>query len=89
MKCKECKNTLKQVEKTNGYYCDSSPNVCTLSTKIIYKHKNEFGKKILSKEGTINRAMLREIIFDDGKARIKLEGIIHPEIFFNNFIFLQ
>ena len=39
MKCKECKNTLKQVGKTNGYYCDSSPNVCTLSTKIIYKHK--------------------------------------------------
>ena len=39
MKCKECKNTLKQVDKTYSYYCDSSPTVCTLSTKIIYKHK--------------------------------------------------
>ena len=37
MKCKECKETLKQVNETNSYYCISSNNKCSLSTKVIYK----------------------------------------------------
>ena len=37
MKCTECGNTLKQVGNSNGYYCDSAPKQCTLSTKVIYK----------------------------------------------------
>ena len=32
--CKECKNTLKQVEGSNRYYCDSSPTICSRSLKI-------------------------------------------------------
>ena len=60
-----------------------SKNIVLPGKSCFKKIVNEFGKKILSKEGTINRAMLREIIFDDDKARIKLEGIIHPEIFKN------
>jgi hypothetical protein len=33
-KCKECKNTLKQITG-NQYYCDSSPSNCSKSTKTI------------------------------------------------------
>jgi hypothetical protein len=35
-KCKECKNTLKQVGDTNKYYCDSSNAICSLSLKTHY-----------------------------------------------------
>jgi dephospho-CoA kinase len=51
----------------------------TCFSKIV----EEFGEKILTKEGAINRCRLREIVFDDDIARIKLENILHPVIFKN------
>ena len=44
---------------------------------------NEFGEEILTNEGTIDRHKLRDIIFSNDKARIKLENITHPIIFKN------
>ena len=38
MRCKECKRKLKSINDTN-FYCDSSPNMCSLSTKTINKYK--------------------------------------------------
>jgi len=34
MKCIECEVHLKQIRK-DVYYCNSSPTVCTQSTKIV------------------------------------------------------
>ncbi len=42
---------------------------------------NMFGKAILSKEGELNRAALREKIFSDADAKKQLEGIMHPAIY--------
>ena len=42
---------------------------------------NIFGKAILSKEGELNRAALREKIFSDADAKKQLEGIMHPAIY--------
>ena len=39
-----------------------------------------FGEKILLKNGTLNRQMLRRMIINDDTARLALERIIHPEI---------
>ena len=44
---------------------------------------NEFGGEILTNKGTIDRYKLRDIIFNNDKARIKLENIIHPVVFKN------
>lgn len=33
-KCEECGNTLKTIRDTL-YYCDSSPTICSMSTKAI------------------------------------------------------
>jgi dephospho-CoA kinase len=44
---------------------------------------NEFGEEILTNKGTIDRYKLRDIIFNNDKARIKLENITHPIIFKN------
>ena len=62
----------------------------TISKEIILPGKpcfkdivNEFGEEILTNKGTIDRYKLRDIIFNNDKARIKLENIIHPIIFKN------
>lgn len=32
-KCKECKNTLKQIGNQPRYYCNSAPTTCSMSGK--------------------------------------------------------
>lgn len=39
-----------------------------------------FGPAILHEDKTVDRRMLRRIIFDDPEARRKLESIIHPRV---------
>lgn len=39
-----------------------------------------FGQDILQPDGTLNRRLLREAIFSDPAARLKLESILHPAI---------
>jgi dephospho-CoA kinase len=41
----------------------------------------EFGKDILTSEGKLDRKKLRDIIFNDDTAKIKLEEITHPAIY--------
>ena len=41
---------------------------------------NYFGKKVLKKDGGLNRRMLRRIIINDNIARKALESFVHPEI---------
>ena len=45
-------------------------------TEII----THFGKRLLQEDGTLNRAMLRELIFSDEKQRAWLENLLHPLI---------
>ena len=39
-----------------------------------------FGQSILEEDGTLNRAKLRELIFNDPEAKSQLEAILHPLI---------
>ncbi len=39
-----------------------------------------FGRSVLQKEGTLDRAKLRNIIMDDAILRKKMENILHPQI---------
>ena len=39
-----------------------------------------FGKQVLTEAGTINRPMLREMVFADPKKRRQLNSITHPKI---------
>lgn len=41
---------------------------------------NHFGKSILYENGSINRARLGEIIFNNEKERMILNGIVHPAV---------
>jgi len=40
-----------------------------------------FGQSCLSADGTLNRAGLREIIFNDADKKLQLEGIMHPLVY--------
>ena len=45
-------------------------------TKIV----ELFGQKVVRKQGTLDRARLRNIIVDDSFLRQKMENILHPQI---------
>jgi dephospho-CoA kinase len=40
----------------------------------------EFGPQILEKDGTLSRAELAKLVFEDPEKRLTLEGILHPLI---------
>ena len=42
-----------------------------------------FGEEILNDNKSINRNKLRDLVFSDPKNKIKLENIIHPEVYSN------
>ncbi len=46
----------------------------------LQKICSAFGQSILEEDGTLNRGKLRELIFNDPKAKLELETILHPLI---------
>ena len=54
------------------------PDSPTQTLKMIVQ---SFGKEILRSDGTLNRKLMREIIFSDQEKRILLEDILHPIVF--------
>ena len=49
-------------------------------SSALIKIQEKFGKDILLKDGNLNRAKLREIIFKDSKQKYWLEKLLHPQI---------
>lgn len=39
-----------------------------------------FGERVLAEDGSIDRKVLAEIVFNDPEARAKLNGIVHPAV---------
>lgn len=46
----------------------------------LKKIKEKFGEDILLKDGNLNRARLRKIIFEDSSEKDWLENLLHPQI---------
>ena len=42
--------------------------------------RNEFGDTVMADDGTLDRSVMRRVIFNDADARRRLEGILHPVI---------
>jgi dephospho-CoA kinase len=40
-----------------------------------------FGPEVLLADGTLDRAALARIVFEDSRARASLEAIVHPEVY--------
>ena len=58
-----------------------SHELTTKSQATLKKIAQVFGKDILSSDGSLNRAALRQKVFGDSEARKKLEAILHPAIY--------
>lgn len=52
----------------------------TEQSLVLSTIKQHFGPKILLDDGTLNRKLLREIIFNDAQERLWLEQLLHPLI---------
>ena len=49
-------------------------------SKVLGQIQKKFGDEILLEDQSLNRAKLREIIFDNSEDKIWLEQLLHPEI---------
>jgi dephospho-CoA kinase len=49
-------------------------------TSSLAEIRRQFGDGVISGDGSLDRAALRKIVFDDEASRIDLENILHPRI---------
>jgi dephospho-CoA kinase len=49
-------------------------------TPVLTRIASEFGAEALHPDGSLNRAWLRERVFADPSARVRLEALLHPPI---------
>lgn len=49
-------------------------------TKALTLISEAFGHDVVNQDGTLNRAVLGSIIFNDDSARLKLNSIVHPAV---------
>ena len=59
---------------------DLAKEVVSLGTSTLAKIHQHFGDDILMDDGSLNRAKLREIIFNDKEQKAWLEALMHPAI---------
>jgi dephospho-CoA kinase len=55
-------------------------DIVTPPSPVLAKIVERFGSTVLTSQGTLDRALLREIVFADAAARADLEAITHPAI---------
>jgi dephospho-CoA kinase len=48
---------------------------------IVKDIEANFGKNYITPEGALNRAAMRDLVFNDSAARAKLNAILHPAIY--------
>ena len=58
----------------------SSRVVVEIGKPALSSIEDEFGSDVISDDGSLNRAKLREIIFKDDEAKSWLESLLHPLI---------
>ena len=54
--------------------------VVTKGSPALDEIRNEFGDEAIDEAGSLDRAAMRRIVFDDDDARTRLEAILHPRI---------
>jgi len=59
---------------------DLAREVVEPGTRGLARIVEEFGEEVLDAEGRLDRKRLGEVVFEDGQARAKLNGILHPLI---------
>ena len=66
-----------------------SHQLTTANQPIIKDIETNFGKNYITTEGALNRAAMRDLVFNDPAARAKLNAILHPAIYDEALLQLQ
>lgn len=78
------KSTVSKMLKNEGYPIIDADLVARLvvepGTETLEQIRQAFGSEVISVDGTMNRAKVGEIIFNDPVSRKTLNDIIHPAI---------
>ena len=57
-----------------------SHQVTAKGGEVLERIGEAFGPGVLTTDGSLDRAALRQLVFDDATARAQLEAILHPDI---------
>ena len=57
-----------------------SHQVTAKGGEVLERIGEAFGPGVLTPDGSLDRAALRQLVFDDATARTQLEAILHPDI---------
>ncbi len=57
-----------------------SHQVTAKGSEVLERIGEAFGPGVLTPDGSLDRAALRQLVFDDATARAQLEAILHPDI---------
>ena len=57
-----------------------SHQVTAKGGEVLERIGEAFGPGVLTPDGSLDRAALRQLVFDDSTARAQLEAILHPDI---------
>ena len=66
-----------------------SHQLTTANQPIVKDIEANFGKSYITQEGALNRAAMRDLVFNDATARAKLNAILHPAIYDEAILQLQ
>lgn len=58
-----------------------SHQLTSVNQPIVNDIKTNFGNQYITPEGALNRAAMRDLVFNDAVARTKLNAILHPAIY--------
>lgn len=73
-----CRHLLAAVPRARLFDCDQAVHGILTRPDVVRLVAQEFGEAVLGPDRQIERARLREIVFDDPARRSALEAIIHP-----------
>jgi dephospho-CoA kinase len=78
------KSTVAEMVRKSGFLCidadQLSRDAVNAGTDGLRSVVEKFGEAVLNDDGSLNRAALGQIIFNDAQKRAQLEQIIHPRI---------
>jgi dephospho-CoA kinase len=69
----------KRLDKAGSFFdCDETVSNLLTDDNIVRKLRECVGSDILDEQGALDRSILREVVFEDSKARKKVENLLHP-----------
>jgi dephospho-CoA kinase len=77
------KSTVARIFEDAGFRridADAEAHRATESPELLARIRQRFGAAIIDRDGALDRDALAAVVFDDERARLDLEHIVHPAV---------